>query len=133
VWIFKGKIKQSLRANFPLGVPRCDNRFMYELETAGYKVSNPSFSIKAYHMHNGQRALVYTENDNYYKIAEPYRYKYPHNLFGFWKTLRHNATQTHKLARYQYDLKKVNSWLPVRLVRNAMEILLKKKMPLIGY
>jgi hypothetical protein len=84
-------------------------------------------------MHKGQRAVVYTENDNYYKIAEPYRYKYPHNLFGFWKTLKHNATRTHKLGRYRYDIKKTNRWLPVKLIRKSIEMVTRKKLPLIGY
>ena len=64
VWVFKGPVKQQLKADFPLGVPRCDNRLMYQLQEAGYKVLNPAFSIKAFHIHKGQRALVYTEGDN---------------------------------------------------------------------
>jgi hypothetical protein len=133
VWIFRGNIKKSIQADFPLGVPRCDNRFMYELEAADYKITNPSFSIKAYHMHKGQRALVYTDADNRHNIPKPYRYKYPHNLFGFWKTLWYNATQPHKLGHYQYDIKKVNGWLPVRLIRKSIETVSGKKLPLIGY
>lgn len=133
VWIFKGKIKETLQADFPLGVPRCDNRFLYELETAGYQVSNPAYSIKAYHMHKGQRALVYTDADNRYNIPKPYRYMYPHNIYGFWKTLKHNASSPHKLGHYRYDIKKINSWLLVKLVRKSIELSTGKKLPLIGY
>ena len=68
VWIFKGPIKPTLQADFPLGVPRCDNRLMYELEQASYTVLNPAFSVKTYHIHKGQRELVYTEADNVYEI-----------------------------------------------------------------
>ena len=85
VWIFKGPIKQQLKADFPLGVPRCDNRLMYQLQEAGYNVLNPAFSIKAFHIHKGQRALVYTEGDNLHNIEPPYRYLYPHNLLVFGK------------------------------------------------
>lgn len=133
VWIFKGNIKETLQADFPLGVPRCDNRFLYELEVAGYKVLNPSLSIKAYHMHKGQRALVYTEADNRYQIPKPYRYKYPHNLFGLWKTFWHNTIHPNKIGHYQYDPKKVNRWLVVRLLRKPIEAISGKKLPLIGY
>lgn len=133
VWIFKGPVSNDLKADFPLGVPRCDNRFLYELQQAGYHVLNPSFSIKAFHIHKGQRALVYTEDDNIYKIPPPYRYKYPHNMFGFWKTLVFNATNKPKLGGYRYDIKKMNNWWVIRLNRKLLEILTRKKMPLIGY
>ena len=133
VWIFKGQIKPSLKANFPLGVPRCDNRLMYELQEAGYQVLNPAYSIKSFHVHKGQRALVYTEDDNIYKIPPPYRYLYPHNLYGFWKTLAFNRKHEVKLGRYRYDIKKINFWWPVRFIRKSLEIISRKKLPLIGY
>ena len=133
VWVFKGPIKENLSANFPLGVPRCDNRLLYELEKAEYMVLNPAFSIKSYHIHKGQRALVYSEDDNVYKIEPPYRYLYPHNLYGYWKTLYFNYKHKYKLGAYRYDIKKVNFWWPVRLLRKILEVLTRKKMPLIGY
>ena len=133
VWIFKGNIKPNLKADFPLGVPRCDNRLLYELQTAGYRVLNPAFSIQAFHIHKGQRALVYTEDDNVFKIAPPYRYLYPHNVFGFWKTLYFNLSHHPKLAAYRYDIKKLNNWWIIRTPRKVLEILTRKKMPLIGY
>lgn len=133
VWIFKGSIKKQLQANFPLGVPRCDNRLLFEIERAGYKVLNPAFSIKAFHIHKGQRALVYTENDNIYKIPPPYRYKYPHNLYGLWKTLVFNLNNKHKLGAYRYDIKKLNNWWVIRLPRKILEVLTKTTLPLIGY
>ena len=133
VWVFKGPIKENLSAIFPLGVPRCDNRLLYELEKAEYMVLNPAFSIKSYHIHKGQRALVYSEDDNVYKIEPPYRYLYPHNLYGFWKTRYFNYKHKEKLGAYCYDIKKVNFWWPVRLLRKILEVLTRKKMPLIGY
>jgi len=133
VWIFKGPIKSALQADFPLGVPRCDNRLLYELEQAGYTVLNPAFSIKSYHIHKGQRALVYTEEDNVYEIPPPYRYKYPHNWLGWWATLWFNRTHEVKLGAYRYDLKKLNRWWVIRLPRKILEIITNKSMPLIGY
>ena len=133
VWIFQGKIKESLMADFPLGVPRCDNRLLFELQETGYHVLNPAFSIKAFHIHKGQRALVYTEDDNIYKIPPPYRYQYPHNMFGLWQTLVFNAMHKPKLGVYRYDIKKMNHWWLIRLPRKLIEVLTRKKMPLIGY
>jgi len=133
VWVFKGPVKQQLKANFPLGVPRCDNRLMYQLQEAGYKVLNPAFSIKVFHIHKGQRALTYTEGDNLHNLKPPYGYLYPHNLYGFWQTLYFNYKHQEKLGAYCYDIKKVNFWWPVRLLRKTLEVLTRKKMHLIGY
>jgi len=133
VWIFKGRIKPELKANFPLGVPRCDNRLMYEIGRAGYTVLNPAFSIKSFHVHKGQRALVYTEGDNLHNIKPPFRYMYPHNLFGFWKTCFFNLKQKEQLGAYHYDIKKLNNLWVVRLPRKLIEVLTNKKLPLIGY
>ena len=133
VWIFKGRIKPELKANFPLGVPRCDNRLMYEIGRAGYTVLNPAFSIKSFHVHKGQRALVYTEGDNLHNIKPPFRYMYPHNLFGFWKTCFFNLKHKEQLGAYHYDIKKLNNWWVVRLPRKLIEVLTNKKLPLIGY
>ena len=133
VWVFKGHIKPELKADFPLGVPRCDNRLLYELQEAGYSVLNPAFSIKSYHIHKGQRALVYSEGDNLHNIKPPYGYLYPHNLFGFWKTYFFNLTHKEQLAPYLYDLKKLNNWWVIRLPRKILEVMFNKKMPLIGY
>ena len=133
VWVFKGPVKPELKANFPLGVPRCDNKLLFVLQEAGYKVLNPAFSIKVFHIHKGQRALVYTEGDNIYNLKPPFRYLYPHNLYGFCKTLYFNYKHKEKLGAYRYDIKKVNFWWPVRLLRKILEVLTRKKMSLIGY
>lgn len=50
-WITKGKI-ENVFGNFTLGIRGCDNRIAYEFEKSGYAVSNPSKSIKTYHVHN---------------------------------------------------------------------------------
>ena len=133
VWVFKGPIKPELKADFPLGVPGCDNRLLYLLKEAGYRVLNPAFSIKAFHIHKGQREVVYTAADNLYNILPPYRYKYPHNLYGYWKTLYFNYKHKEKLGAYHYDIKKLNNWWVVRLPRKLIEVLTNKKLPLIGY
>ena len=133
VWVFKGPVKQQLKANFPLGVPRCDNRLLFELQEAGYRVLNPAFSIKVFHIHKGQRALVYTEGDNIYNLKPPYGYLYPHNLYGFFKTRFFNLKHKEQLGAYHYDIKKLNNWWVIRLPRKIVEVMFNKKMPLIGY
>jgi hypothetical protein len=50
-WIVRGKV-ENVRGDFTLGIRGCDNRIVYEFLNSGYKVSNPSRSIKSYHVHN---------------------------------------------------------------------------------
>ena len=131
VWIFKGEIKE-VKGDFPLGVPRCDNRILNELINAGYKVTNPAYSIKAYHLHMGYR-VEYTENDNKAKIAPPYRYLYPDNQFNLLKTVTFNIKHKEKLGKYKYDVKRINKLYIFRLFRKIVFLLFKKELPLIGY
>ena len=50
-WMWKGKM-EGVISGFTLGRRGCDNRIAYEFKNAGYKVTNPSRSIKSYHVHN---------------------------------------------------------------------------------
>ena len=49
-WIFRGPIK-NVSADFTAGIRGCDNRLAAELHKAGYRVSNPSRAIRAFHLH----------------------------------------------------------------------------------
>ena len=51
VWIVRGKV-ENVFGDFTLGAKGCDNRISYEFNQAGYKITNPSKSIKSYHVHN---------------------------------------------------------------------------------
>lgn len=63
VWIFRGGINPIEGADFHLGVGGCDNRIAYLLNKAGYKVTNPSLSIKTYHLHeSGIRTFDYKKH-----------------------------------------------------------------------
>lgn len=67
-WIFQGRIK-NIEADFFLGVRGADNRLAYELKSNGYKVLNPSLSIKSFHYHlSNHRAGNYNSNI----IPKPY-------------------------------------------------------------
>lgn len=72
VWIFRGHVRHMAYCDFFLGIRGCDNRIAYEILQAGYKVVNPSMSIKAIHYHM-------SEIRNYGKefIKQPYHPVYP--------------------------------------------------------
>ncbi|MDQ3394405.1 MAG: hypothetical protein M3512_09885 [Bacteroidota bacterium] len=52
-WIFKGKVNE-VKGDFFLGALGCDNKIAFEFQEAGYRVLNPSLSIKSYHLHLSQ-------------------------------------------------------------------------------
>ena len=60
-WIIKGKI-EGVMGNFPMGKLGSAGRIAYEFQRVGYKVTNPSRSIRAHHVHNS-KVKHYTEND----------------------------------------------------------------------
>ncbi len=66
-WIVKGKV-EGVFGNFTLGIRGCDNRIAYEFNKAGYGVTNPSKSIRSYHVHNSG-VRNYTMAD---VVPEPY-------------------------------------------------------------
>jgi len=75
VWIIRGKIN-NVFGDFTLGVRGCDNRIAHEFHAAGYMVSNPSKTIKTYHVHNSN-IRNYTFND---VVPPPYRTIQPEEL-----------------------------------------------------
>lgn len=50
-WIFRGHA-DNVYGDFCLGHPGCDNRIAYEFAKANWKISNPSLSLKTYHVHS---------------------------------------------------------------------------------
>lgn len=72
-WAFKGKAK-AIKGDFFQGIAGCDNAIANRAEVAGYKVINPSKTIKTYHLH-------LTEIRNYnpnVKVPQPYKLINPH-------------------------------------------------------
>ena len=100
-WVFRGA-PMNVKADFPIGVPRCDNRFAKELELAGYRVLNPSFSIRAYHLHSGARAEYQTENETGF-VEGPYGYVWPHNLLPLPQLLWHNSRNRDFRLGWHFD------------------------------
>lgn len=86
-WIFKGMV--NVHAPFETGRLGCDNRIAYELFNAGYTVTNPSLTIKAFHLHSEVRE----ENENHDKsktIPPPYGYVLPVELRPFISIVTRN-------------------------------------------
>lgn len=70
VWIFKGKIKPMEWTDFPIATRGCDNRIAHEIQKAGYKITNPSKSIKTWHLHiSNVRDYIPAQG---YAVPEPY-------------------------------------------------------------
>lgn len=75
-WIFRGAIKMVEGANFTQGIAGCDNKIAYLLKQAGYNVTNPSLSIKTYHLHlSGIRS--YDRDKNGRPVRKVYRLPHP--------------------------------------------------------
>lgn len=54
-WIFRGSVRKIGFSDFPIGMLGCDNRIAHEIKQAGYNISNPSKTIKCWHLHNTGR------------------------------------------------------------------------------
>lgn len=70
-WIFKGNIK-NINADFYLGWRGCDNALSDRIEKAGYKLKNPSKSIKTYHLHTSN-IRNYSSKNNDHLVPGPYK------------------------------------------------------------
>jgi hypothetical protein len=73
-WIFKGPIRK-IDADFMPGILGCDNRLGYEIARAGYKLRNPSKTIRSIHYH-----LSNVRHYDTNKIPSPYLMIYPEEL-----------------------------------------------------
>jgi len=81
VWMFRGRI-QGVTGDYPLGVYDCDNKVAWELQEAGYRVINPSLSLRTYHHHrSGFRSYEHAPAPDY-GIRPPFLYVEPDNLWG---------------------------------------------------
>ena len=100
-WVFKGQVS-GVNGDFPIGVPRCDNRIARELEISGYEVLNPAFSIRAYHLHAGTRGEYAADLPAGF-VPPPYMYMWPHNLWSLPRTVVHNLLHRNARAGWRLD------------------------------
>jgi len=120
-WVLRGAPKE-VQADFCVGVPRCDNRFLYELKRAGYNVINPAFSIRAYHLHAGVRQEYQSANLEHF-VDPPYAYLWPHNLSSLPRMVVHNLRHPEARLSWRLDRRKIMRSLPARAVRKGLGFL----------
>lgn len=120
VWVFKGKIRPVV-CDYLMGVPRCDNRLLYELRQAGYEVINPAFSVRAYHLHAGERTEYPGAIEGPY-VEKPYAYLWPHNLLSLPATLLHNLRKPEAKLGWRIDWRKLQRTLPWRAVNKLKRL-----------
>lgn len=71
-WIFNGEIRKG-SYEYELGVAACDNKITYALECSGYKVLNPSKSIRSFHLHiTGARTYTDDKGVALFRLPPPY-------------------------------------------------------------
>jgi hypothetical protein len=124
-WMWRGKIK-NVRGDFPLGVPRCDNRLMHELRAAGYDVRNPAFSVKAHHVHAGARG-EYDHTNLTHFVEPPYGYLWPHNLWSLPRTIAHNLSDPSRKLGWRVDKRRIAASLPVRAAAKLARAVLPQR------
>lgn len=118
VWVFRGKIKRMV-SDFCVGIPRCDNRILHELQVAGYQVINPAFSIKTFHLHSGDRT-EYPAVINGPHVAGPYAYLWPHNLLSLQRTVLWNFLHPAAKVSWRPDRRGIAAISPFRIVRRIL-------------
>jgi hypothetical protein len=111
-WICRGPLR-GVHGDYPIGVPRCDNRILFEFQEAGYQVANPSFSIRSYHLHEGLRT-EYSGTTLPHFVPPPYRYLWPHNLWPLPRTLWHNLRHRGCRVGWRLDRRRLGRTLPAR-------------------
>jgi len=86
VWVFFGQ-PPKVEIPWTMGIPGIDNRLAWELQNAGMVVTNPSRTIKTYHIHNiAYRSYLVDENgqgrggDKIIRVPPPYAHVKPVHL-----------------------------------------------------
>jgi hypothetical protein len=64
VWIFVPKFITDFECDFMLGIPKCENRFVYEAISNGVNVFNPALDIRTFH-HHESKIRTWKEDDSY--------------------------------------------------------------------
>ena len=71
-WIFYGGVDSNESYSFPLGKPGCDNRIAMVLSENGYDVTNPSKTVRTFHLHLSQ-VRNYVSNSDADRVPPPYK------------------------------------------------------------
>lgn len=121
VWVFRGRLR-PVTADFYVGIPRCDNRILYELRSAGYDVINPAFSVRTYHLHSGERA-EYPEIIDGLHVPGPYELLWPHNLMTLPATALFRLRHPEARLGWKLDRRKLRGTLPGRVFGQLKRLL----------
>jgi len=117
-WIFRGPIRE-VNGNFPLGAWDCDNKIAWELEQAGYSLTNPALSLRSYHVHHcGYRS--YEEEMPDFGIHPPFKYVEPDNIAGLWTCWRLYSKLRLPYFPWRLTGNKIRRWPPVSLWSRAV-------------
>ena len=125
-WVFRGKIR-PMNADFCVGIPRCDNRILYELRAAGYEVINPAFSVRACHLHIGERG-EYPAEINGPHVDPPYAYLWPHNLMSLPATLWYRLRHPEAKLGWRIDWRRLKRTLAWRVVSKLKRLLMSNEI-----
>lgn len=123
VWVFRGPIREIV-ADYCVGIPRCDNRIMFELRQAGYTVINPAMTVRAMHLHRGIRDEYPAELTGPF-VPGPYEYLFPHNLLSLPQFLLRRFRGRTGGAGYHVDWRLLQRWRPDRVLRRFIRRMLK--------
>lgn len=97
-WAFRGPPKPTIGGDYWFGRPGIDNALAHEIDAAGYRVLNPSKTIRSYHPHVCGERL---SNDGQLRIMDrPYFYVKPH-LLGDKPRYRRGMPKKQKAGTFQ--------------------------------
>ncbi len=120
-WMFRGGPRNVI-GNFHLGTPRCDNRLIHELRAAGYRVRNPSFAVRALHVHATERIEYATDASSAW-VGPPYGYVWPTNLFSFFRTILYNRSHPSQAITWRLDRRSNALTMPRKIVSKVRRTL----------
>jgi len=97
-WIYRNQL--NCFADFYLGIAGCDNALAYLLEQAGHKVTNPSKTIKSYHLHLS-KVRNYIQKGRVDRVPPPYKVLHPTELKNWTSEL--SAIKGGKYSQFDED------------------------------
>lgn len=101
-WIFRGPIR-PVEGDFPLGLRGCDGRIAYELKRAGYRVLNPCFTLKTYHLQLSNYR-TYEQTSVRCEVPPPYAAVPQRNLLPLWRHVWQRRIRGAAALPYEWDL-----------------------------
>lgn len=124
VWVFRGPVRKVV-ADYCVGIPRCDNRILFELRQAGYRVINPALTVRAMHLHAGLREEYPGELAGPF-VPGPYEYLYPHNLLSLPALMQRKLAGTAHGAVWTVDWRLWRTYAPDRVLRRLLRRLIRR-------